>query len=56
MFPNATKYLVEAYEDATDGNFGYLLLDLKQTTEKEMRVQTGVLPGERRLICVVKIY
>ena len=54
MFPNATKYLVEAYEDATDGNFGYIFLDLKQTTEKELRVQTGVLPGERRLIYIVK--
>ena len=55
MFPNNTKFLTECYEDAVENKqFGYLLIDLKQTTKKNFRVQTGILNGEERIIYQLK--
>ena len=42
MYPNNSKFLIESFQDATKASFGYLLLDLKQTTPHRNRVQTGV--------------
>jgi hypothetical protein len=50
MFPRNSNFLIEAYEDATSVQFGYLFLDFKQTTMRDFRVQTGVLPGQLRLV------
>lgn len=51
MYPTNSKFLVEAYNDATDNNqYGYLFIDLTQTTSNEMRVQTGILPFQNRFI------
>jgi hypothetical protein len=44
MYPRNTKFVSEAYEDATKNAYGYLLFDLKQETESALRVRTGVLP------------
>lgn len=56
MFPNKSKYLVETYYDATSmGKYGYLFVDLTQTTLDENRVQTGVLTNEQRIIYRPKI-
>ena len=55
MFPNNSKFLTECYEDAVENKqFGYLLIDLKQTTNKNFRVQTGILNGEERIIYQLK--
>jgi len=51
MFPFNSKFLVNAYQLATENKpYGYLFIDLKQDTELRNRIQTGVLPGEFRLI------
>jgi adenylate kinase family enzyme len=43
MFPKNNQFLVEAYNDATTINkYGYLFLDLTQTTDQMNRVQTGI--------------
>ena len=42
MYPNNSKFLKESFQDATKASFGYLLLDLKQTTPHRNRVQTGI--------------
>jgi hypothetical protein len=35
-----------AYEDATSRPHGYLMLDLKPTTNDQQRLKTNILPGE----------
>ena len=51
MYPNNSKFLIECYSDAVENKqFGYLFIDLKQTTDKNFRVQTGILNGEERII------
>ena len=44
--PDNTLYIQEAYKDATDTPFGYLLFDLKQTTLDLHRYRTNIFPGD----------
>ncbi len=37
MYPNNLKFLVESFDDSTKEPYGYLLFDLKQTTESRNR-------------------
>ena len=46
VYPGNSDFLIKAYEDATRDPFTYLLLDFKNTTPDNLRVRTGVLPGE----------
>jgi hypothetical protein len=51
VYPGKSKFLLKAYEDATGDNpYSYLLLDFLNTTPENIRVRTGVLPGEN--MCV----
>lgn len=55
MYPTNSKFLIECYADAVENQkFGYLFVDLKQSTKKNHRVQAGVLPGEQRIIYQIK--
>jgi hypothetical protein len=55
MYPTNSKFLVEAYGDAVEGKqYGYLFIDLKQTTPKKFRIQTGVLENETRIVYQIK--
>jgi hypothetical protein len=54
MFPNKTKFLLESFENATSQPHGYLLFDLKQTTEDRNRIQTNILPYQLRIIYTPK--
>jgi len=40
------KVLDEAFADATGKPYGYILLDLKQSTPDHLRLRTNVVPGE----------
>jgi hypothetical protein len=42
MYPKNSKFLEEAYFDATKDPYEYLLIDLKQTTPNEYRVQSNI--------------
>lgn len=42
VYPEDTKFLQEAYNDATSKAFGYLLLDLTQTQKEEYRFRTNI--------------
>ena len=53
MNPTKIKFLKEAYNDATENPFGYLFLDLKQSTETRNRIQTGILPHQKRIIYII---
>lgn len=47
IFPENTKFIREAYSDATTRPHGYLLFDLKQDTSENFRFRTNVLPDEQ---------
>lgn len=46
MYPGNVKFLQEAFHDATSHAYGYLLIDLKQTTQDELRVRTNIFQDE----------
>ena len=50
LFPGQSNTLVEAYEDATAGRYGYLVLDLTPMGEDKYRMRTNVFPGEDPII------
>ena len=55
MYPRKSKFLTECYEDATSNKeYGYLLIDLSQTTSNKHRVQTGITQNEERIIYIPK--
>ncbi len=50
IFPKNSKYLIEAYEDSTETKqFGYLFIDLSQTTKSNHRLQTSIFPTDNRV-------
>lgn len=54
MFPNNAKFLLESFQDATQIPYGYIFLDLKQSTEQRNRIQTGILPYQQRIFYTPK--
>lgn len=54
MYPKGSRFLEEAYFDATKDAYGYLLLDLKQSTPNELRIQTNVFSFDKRFIYLCK--
>ena len=48
MYPRNTDSFINHYEEAVQRPFGYLLVDLKTTTQDNCRLRTNVLPGEER--------
>ena len=54
MYPGKSKFMIEAYRDATSSPFSYLLIDLKQATEDKLRLRTNIFPGETTYVYVPK--
>ena len=54
MYPGNTKFLVEAFKDATIEPFSYLLIDLKPNTEEKFCVRTNIFPGQLSYIYMPK--
>ena len=50
MFPGNAKFLLSAFNLATQNPFGYLFLDLRQQTPEEIRVRTQILPDEPTIV------
>lgn len=44
--PENSRFICEAYKDATEKPYGYLLLDLHQTTPEQYRVRTNIFSME----------
>jgi hypothetical protein len=42
IYPSKQKYFLEAYKDATSVPHGYLLVDLTQSTEDNLRLRTDI--------------
>lgn len=55
MYPTNPNFLVECYEDSTmEKPFGYLLIDLKQSTSKDKRIRTGIFLKDDKIFYVQK--
>lgn len=54
MHPGNGKFLQEAFADATKEPFGYLFVDLKQSTPEHMRLRTQVFPEEIQYVYLPK--
>ena len=46
MYPGRTDFFLNQYEEAVKRPFGYLLIDLKTTSQDNCRLRTNVLPSE----------
>jgi len=46
MYPGNARWLLDAFNDATSEQYGYLVLDHHPTSSRDMRVVTKILPGE----------
>jgi nucleoside-triphosphatase THEP1 len=46
IYPSNTKFLVEAYNDATREAYGYIKVDLTPDTPESLRLQTRITPEE----------
>jgi len=55
MYPKKTHGFMEIFDDAIkqQNGHGYLFLDYKQQTPERMRIQTGIIPGEERIIYTI---
>ena len=46
MYPGQMDFFLNQYEEAIQRPFGYLLIDLKTTTQDNCRLRTNVLSSE----------
>jgi hypothetical protein len=54
MYPNNSKFLVEAFRDATARPHGYLLVDLHPETLEKYRIRSNIFDGERHYVYLPK--
>ena len=54
MFPGNTKFMREAFADATVKPFSYLLIDLKPDTPDHLRLRSKIFPGELHTVYIKK--
>lgn len=54
MYPKNSKFLIDAFKDATEPPYGYLLIDLKPDTPEKLRVRSNIFPGEKTYVYVPK--
>lgn len=54
LFPKQLSYFLDAYEQAVNEHYGYLLLDLHASSNKLLRLQTNIFPGEARCVFLPK--
>lgn len=54
MYPKESRFLEEAFFDATKNAHGYLFLDLKQSTPNELRIQTNIFSKLNRFVYICK--
>ena len=54
MYPGNSKFLIEAFKNATEKPFGYLLLDLKPDTDEKYRIRTNIFPDETQYVYIPK--
>jgi len=53
MFPRDAGYLINVYETATRLPYGYLFIDLHQSTNDLLRLRTNILPHESPMVVYI---
>jgi hypothetical protein len=48
MYPGKGKFLLEAFKDATEKPYGYLLFDLKPNTDEKCRIRTKIFSDDEK--------
>ena len=54
MYPGKSKFLIDAYRDATSAPFTYLFIDLKPDTDDKIRVRSNIFPDQTTYVYVSK--
>ena len=54
MYPEGSTFAIEAFKDATELPYGYLLVDLKPDTEEQYRLRTNIFPDELTNVYIKK--
>ena len=52
MYPGRSKFMREAYADATSEPYSYLLVDLRSDTPDELRLRSKIFPGEMQVVYI----
>ena len=52
MYPSKHQVLLDAFADATRREYGYLIVDMTQCTDDDLRLRTGAFPGETPIFYV----
>jgi hypothetical protein len=56
IYPGKSKFMAEAFKDATKNPCGYLLIDLKPETDERCRIRTNIFPDDdRQYVYVSKV-
>ena len=56
MYPGKSRFVVEAFQDATKKPHGYLLIDLRPETDDAYRIRTNIFPDDdRQYVYVPKV-
>jgi hypothetical protein len=50
LFPRNLAYFMEAYKDATAGNFGYLVVDMHPASPDYIRLRTEIFPDDAQVL------
>ena len=53
LFPGNKKLFIDAYEDASSCQYGYLVIDCDPSSQRELKLRTNIFPGEKT-ICYFK--
>ena len=54
MYPGRTEIVIQAFNDATTVQYGYILIDFTQSTPEKYRLRTNIFPGETQFVYVPK--
>ena len=54
MFPGKSKYMLDAFNDATLKPYSYLVVDLRADTDDAHRLRSGVFPDEINYVYISK--
>ena len=54
MYPGHIAFVHEAFKQATERPFGYLLFDLRQDTPDHLRLRTNIFPPDYQVVFVQK--
>lgn len=55
MYPGQGSILKKAYEDATSGDYGYLVIDSSPNARQEYRLRTNIFPNQDCQVYIPKV-